>query len=310
MARSGLVIVGGGGFLGQHLCEAIASAGLQAVSMTTRPEQHGQTIGPVRFVHHDSDEAGEALTGCSQAIYMAHRSRPADENSATSGEIERNLMAVSRFTDRLFEMSPDAELVYFSSGGQIYGPGYTTPMTEDAALDPSTAYGFGKLLVEQMLQYRASKLAGRVQILRLGNPVGTHQLNTSHGLVSAAVACALEKRPLTLFGRGLNARDYFDADDLSRHLVDQFVTERFHAGVYNIGSGIGMTELDIVREIEQTLDLTLDVHHKPARPFDLPYGVLDISRANNVLGWQASTSVAQTIEKLANAFVRPASAVS
>lgn len=298
-----ILVVGGGGFLGRHVCEALAEHGHHAciVSRTTPVEIVERHPDQLSFVAPESDAAINAAATARHVLYMAHRSRPADQGSGTRSEVEQNLLSVTRFTDQLFDRNPDARLVYFSSGGQIYGGGHDQPIPEDAELQPTTNYGLGKQLVENMLRYKVRTHGAKIEILRLANPVGRWQMHTSHGFVSAAIACAKGNRELTIFGEGRNARDYFDADDLAEFLVERIEQDKSCPGTYNIGTGKAMTELDVVQTVETTIGQTIRRRHQPARPFDLPYGVLETSRAENVLDWRVKTPLAETVAKIASA---------
>jgi len=298
-----VALIGGTGFLGRHVCQSLHASGIGGTSISPRPATGflaAHAPGIVPMTPSDTD-LRDRLGRASHVIYFAHRSRPASNPADTRAEIETNLIDACRFAETLFDANPDARLIYLSSGGQIYGRDHSSPIREDAPLRPVTTYGLGKAMIEDMLGYYARAFGARVQILRLGNPVGRWQLNTSHGLVSAAVMKALRGEPLHIYGAGTNARDYFDADDFGDFLTGQVTSADFVTGVFNIGSGIAKTELDIVADVRNTLSRPLDCHHEPARSFDLPYGVLDASRAQQDLGWAARTPLTQTIEKLAAA---------
>ena len=304
MNSSGLVtLVGGTGFLGRHVCEAFEAAGIPAVSLSHNPDtdflkRHAPSI---RGVSNNSADVAAVLKDSRHVIYLAHRSRPGTHPADLQAEINDNLTSVCGLAETIFSTNPGIRLTYLSSGGQIYGQGHSVPIAEDTPTSPTTTYGLGKLLIENALGYYARVLNVPIQIQRLGNPVGRWQLNTSHGLVSAAVVCAMSGRDLQIYGKGHNARDYFDADDYAAFLVRQVQAARFSTGTFNIGSGIGLTELDVVAAVRDTLQKPLDCQHQPARDFDLPYAVLDGSKAGQELGWSATTPLSRTILKLADA---------
>jgi len=104
---------------------------------------------------------------------------------------------------------------------------------------------------------------------------------------------------VTIYGAGNNARDYFDARDLARLMVSLAVGDIVADGVFNIGSGRGMTEADVVDAVREVLGLDVGVDHQPTRPFDLPYSVLDISLAKKKLGWEPTFQFQDTVRDLA-----------
>ena len=132
----------------------------------------------------------------------------------------------------------------------------------------------------------------------MGNPVGKWQLRGSHGLVTAAVRAAQNNEELVVFGQGANARDYFDANDLAQFIVDLCENTNHQEGTYNIGSGYGLTENEVIALVEETLQRHISVRFQPARPFDLPYSVLDVSKAKRLLAWRPTTPLRETILRI------------
>ena len=296
----GLVIVGGTGFLGRHICEAAAARGVGATIVSSRPDHRflAGLSGDFTGAELGSDEAQAALDGADVVIHTAHRSRPSA--NAESAEIRENVEAATELFTRLAERRPGARVIYVSSGGQIYGGGHTAPIPETAPAAPETPYALGKHLIEQTLFYFARKGRLRATILRAANPVGRWQLGGRHGLVSAVVQMTLEDRPVTLFGAGENVRDYFDADDFGAFLADLAIGDA-PEGVFNIGSGVGLTERQIIDAVSAALGQAPKLETRPARGFDLPYAVLDTSKAERELGWRAATPLDATIRELAAA---------
>ena len=149
------------------------------------------------------------------------------------------------------------------------------------------------------MKFYATSRDARTTTFRLGNPIGRWQLNTSHGLVSAAVRAAMTNQDLTIFGTGDNQRDYFDVDDLAKFLVSYATDANAKSGTYNIGSGIGLTEKDIIAAVEQATDRTIQLNYAAKRSFDLEFAVLDIGKAKADLNWSPQTSLEESIKKIA-----------
>ena len=296
-----LTLIGGTGFLGKHVCQALDAERLPARTLSRRPdssflEQSAPHIEPIVI---DSDDAEHALRDASTIIYMAHASRPATFEDAPEMEVRENVERTARL---LKHLGPARlrRFVYLSSGGQIYGNQPASPISEHTPPAPVTAYGMGKQLLEDLLAFRFRESECGLTILRLANPVGRHQVGGGHGLVAAAVGAARSGSALKIFGEGGNVRDYFDADDFASFLVNSLSGGTLKDGVFNIGSGVGLTELDIIGAVEQQLSVRLNVAHAAGRPFDLPYSVLNIDKAVRQLGWSPKTDLQATISRLAS----------
>jgi UDP-glucose 4-epimerase len=295
-----IVVLGGTGFIGRHLCEALEYRRVPAVILAQRFHSAFLEVHAPRLIGYElgTAEARAELARAEVVIHLRHMSRPASNPEAEAVELAENLLpAVQLFSDLAHE-NPRVHVIYASSGGQIYGPGHKCPIPETATACPPTPYALGKYLIEQCLRYFADKSRLKVTILRIANPVGRWQLGGRHGLVSAAVASAVTGKPLVLYGAGDNVRDYFDARDLADLLVGMAV-DRAEEGVFNIGSGVGWTEREVLALASEVLGREISVEHRPARPFDMPYAVLDVSAASQALAWSPRYRLAATVGDLA-----------
>ena len=294
-----LVLLGGTGFIGRHICEIADRANMATtVIVRSKSTKLSQEYPNINFVKSGSLEEVEVMKKAQNVIYLANSSRPATRTDSLTHEIDVNASNLIRFSERLFSCNPESHLVYLSSGGQIYGPKHKIPIDETNDLNPVTPYAFGKVIIEETLKFLEAQLGANVTILRLSNPVGRWQLNTSHGLLTAVINAAVNKLELTIFGKGLNQRDYFDVDDFAQFIVAKHLSG-FIPGIYNIGSGHGRNENQVLDLVEYVLDCSISRVYVPARSFDLPYAVLNVSKAKDVLGWNPKTKIEESILKIA-----------
>jgi UDP-glucose 4-epimerase len=293
-----ICIYGGTGFIGRHLCEALSQRGISAMAISRKPdrdflERFAPTVSGISL---GSPEVAEALKRAEIIFYLASGTRPASSPLDPSHELTQVAHGVE-LINILRETNPRCHVIYTSSGGQIYGAGHVAPIAETAMPMPATAYALGKLMMENMLTFSARVSGLGVTILRLANPVGRWQLGRGHGFVSAAVA-SLQSKALTVFGDGGNVRDYFDADELGLFLA-RFADPAFRPqGTYNIGSGQGVTEREVIAMLEGITGRTIPVAFAAARPFDLRYAVLNVERARDELGWKPRADLRSTMRRI------------
>lgn len=295
-----LVLFGGTGFIGRHLCERAQAMSCKAVAISRgdRPDFMAATAPDVGYCRAGSPEVETYLRQAKTVVYLANNSRPSTGAEKIMDVISSDLEHVTSFSEHLFEVNPDCRLIYLSSGGQIYGPDHDTPISEDTAPHPVTPYALGKLLNETNLNFLRHTGFTNILTLRLANPIGHWQVGTSHGFVSAALKACLTGQTLTVFGQGTNARDYFDVDDFADFILGLHQSDRAFSGTYNIGSGTARTEKDIIDTIETEFGRKISVSFTEGRDFDLPYAVLDISNARDDLGWSPQTPLTQSLEKI------------
>lgn len=296
-----LVLYGGTGFIGRHICEMASALNSPATVISRNPDSvFLKEFAPnISSFKSGSDGADATLKAATTVVYLANNSKPATAFQTLSDLVTLDLVTLTNFTENLLKVNPQCHLVYISSGGQIYGKKYVTPILESEAANPSTPYGLSKQLNEDVLNYFQQNSGLSITILRLANPVGRWQVGTKHGLVSAAIKAVIEKSALTIFGEGQNARDYFDVDDFARFICELHVQKSFEVGVYNIGTGVAITERDVVEAVSEVLGSDLETKFEPSRGFDLPYAVLDITEARENLGWKPTTPLSVSITKIA-----------
>lgn len=295
-----IVLLGGTGYIGRHICEAFEKKNVGIIVTSFNPDyQFLNKYAPLSYaLKYGTDETEEALAKAEYILHFGHQSRPGSNISSEVSEIDHNIRPAMQLFSRLAYKEGDVHIIYASTGGQIYGLGHTRPITEQAESQPITPYAFGKHLIEESLRYYERNNLLSSTILRIGNPVGYWQLGGRHGFVSAAVEAAILRRRLTLYGEGQNVRDYFDVRDLADFIVKLVLNDIRHQGTFNIGTGVGKTENEVLSLVQEVLGIDIDLSYMPARAFDLPYAVLDISRARAELEWFPSITLEETIEEL------------
>jgi UDP-glucose 4-epimerase len=175
--------------------------------------------------------------------------------------------------------------VFVSSGGTVYGKPEIVPTPEFAPANPITAYGVSKLTIEKYLALYEYCHGLQYRVLRVANPFGPYQLGLrSQGVIAAFMRKALAGEPVEIWGDGSAIRDYLYVDDV----VSALEAACTHAGdsrVFNIGSGVGRSLLDLIRTIETVSGLRIETHFKQGRPIDVPTSILDVQLAARELLW-------------------------
>lgn len=198
----------------------------------------------------------------------------------------------------------------FSSSATVYGNPASVPIREDFPLSTTNPYGTTKLMIERILKdYAHANPDFNPIILRYFNPVGAHESGTigedpngiPNNLVPYITQVAVGKlRCLGVFGDdyptkdGTGVRDYIHVVDLAEgHVAALKKFDDPHCGVkiYNLGTGVGYSVLDIVHAFEKCVGHKIPYEIKPRRAGDIPECYADCTKAYEELGWKAQKTL-------------------
>jgi UDP-glucose 4-epimerase len=297
-----IVLVGANGFLGRHMCEFLEQKGAPAVAVSRNSDRvYFEHFAPSLRVMDASDFASSAgrdvLAEASAVVYFAWRSIPSTFAQVPWREVPENVQPAFEFFLRVAESSREAKIVFLSSGGTVYGSESAAPKSETAATHPISAYGLGKVMAEEALQFVARTKGCAYAILRPSNPVGRWQFNKMHGIVGAALRAAKQRVPMKLFG-GAQVRDFVDADDVVEAIYAACCDRTHDAATWNVGSGIGITITEMLDRVSNVIGQPIPIEHAPIRSIDVAHVVLDCQRIAKELGWKPKTPIERSILSL------------
>ena len=195
--------------------------------------------------------------------------------------------------------------IVFSSSATVYGMNNTVPFKEGMPTSATNPYGYTKVMLEQILNDVAfSDKEWSVTNLRYFNPIGAHESGligenpngVPNNLMPYITQVAVGKLPqLSVFGDdydthdGTGVRDYIHVVDLARGHVLAVKDNIGNPGakVYNLGTGIGYSVLDLVHAFMKENNVEIPYKICPRRAGDIATCYADASRAKEVLGWVA-----------------------
>lgn len=200
--------------------------------------------------------------------------------------------------------------IVFSSSACVYGDPETVPIDEKATLQPENPYGETKLIIERILSslYKCNS-NWNIIALRYFNPIGAHPSGKigedpkgqPNNLLPYVSQVAVGKRPkLYIFGNdyptqdGTGVRDYIHVVDLAQgHLaaVKKVVQNNSGYNVYNLGTGKGISVLEVVNAFETASGKEIKYEIVDRRPGDSATVYADATKAKNELGWEAKLGV-------------------
>lgn len=297
-------ILGGAGFIGSHLAEALLAAG-HRVRVFDRPDR--DRLGGFAWRHEVEWAEGDfvnpydterALAGQEVVYHLVSTTLPKNSNDNPVYDVESNVVGSLNMLGLAVRLGI-GKVVFISSGGTVYGVPQEVPIKETHPTDPVCSYGIGKLAIEKYLHLFQVLHGLDYCVLRLSNPFGERQrIASAQGAVTTFLHRALKGETIEIWGDGSVVRDYVYIGDAARALVsaiDYGGAER----VINVGSGEGKSLNDILAAIEQLLGRPVERRYAAGRTFDVPVSVLDICRARQALGWRPATPFAEGLERTA-----------
>ncbi|MGA1981152.1 MAG: UDP-glucose 4-epimerase GalE [Acidobacteriaceae bacterium] len=205
-------------------------------------------------------------------------------------------------------MATGHDRLVFSSTAACYGEPVSTPILEDAKLEPTNAYGESKLLVEHMLRWFNRIHGFRYASLRYFNVAGAiegygeaHEPE-SH-LIPLVLDVALGRRAsIKIFGQdypthdGTCIRDYIHVMDLAdAHLLALAALEKHDRLIYNIGNGQGFTVREVIDSVRRVTGRSIPVEECPRRAGDPAVLVASAEKIKRELGWKPKFADLDTI---------------
>ncbi len=291
MNPEGVLLLGGTGFIGSALARQLQRENRSVHSLGGR----------------NSDQLERLLPQCSTVIHLASATTPGSSARQPCLELG-NLALTLRLLDAL-RAHPHIHLIYFSSGGTVYGNPKQLPVSEDSPLAPLSNYGAGKAAQESFCQ--ALRAIGQaVTILRPSNAYGPGQtLKRGFGLVRTLLEHARAGAAVEIWGDGETVRDFIYIDDIVEATL-RFIQQPQDCGTYNLGSGVGYSINQVKAVVESACGMTLNTSYRPARGTDVRNVVLDCAHLNERLGWQPTVGLADGVARTWAALSIPTAAVS
>lgn len=284
-----VLVLGGCGFVGSHAVDAALATGHEVRVLSRRADQMRAPLASVDYHLGDASDPAvlqDALRGCDAVLHTLSTSHPASAEHDPEGDVSGNLVGLLRVLSAM-RATGVHRLVYLSSGGAVYGPPDTLPVSETHPLRPIGSYGIVKVAAEAYIAHAARQ--GLVaSVIRPANAFGHRQSGAKNpGFISTALMRLRDGAPLDILGDGSVVRDYLPVTDLADLCLR---TLQDGAGLtVNAGTGTGRSLLEVVEAIARVTGRRPILNFLPGRSVDVPLSVLDTSLAEQRLGWTSQT---------------------
>lgn len=298
-----ILITGGAGFIGSNLADALIDLNHQVVILDDLSSGLKSYINSqAKFYQTSILDKDLALIFKKEKIDLVfHLAAQIDLRKSVADPVfdnQVNVLGTINLLDACVKHGVK-KVVFSSTGGAIYGDSQVLPNKEIDSSYPLSPYGIHKLCAEKYLHYYYIEKKLDYSILRFANVYGPRQYKGGEaGVVAIFVDKAINKEKCLIFGDGYQTRDFVYVDDVVAALLSSI--KRKFQGEINIGTGLETNLWQVVEALELSLGEKIKVETRAAKPGEQRRSVLDISRAKDVLNWQAKTDLKTGILKTIN----------
>lgn len=289
-----VLVTGGAGFIGSNVVAELLARGHSVTvldNLSTGYEANLEGLD-VRFVLGDvrrTEDVGRAMRGqdgvCHLAASVGNKRSIEDPQFDASVNVLGTISVLEAMRENAVR-----RIVYSSSAG-IFGEPQREPVDESHPCEPVSPYGATKWCGEKLCLSYQHLHGVRAVCLRYFNVYGEHQRFDAYGnVIPIFAARALKGQPLTIYGDGMQTRDFVHVGDVARANAAALETEDAR-GPVNVGTGHRTSVLDLARAIRAHCDAPVDIVHTSERAGDVRHCTADARRLSSMLGIEPSTDL-------------------
>lgn len=310
-----ILVTGGAGFIGSHVADLFLAKGFDVVIVDDMSTGKRENLPPNAELHEISVNSSEFadLVRTGRFDVIAHLAAQIDVRHSVADPIHDatiNILGTLNVMEALRKSDTKTRVVFSSTGGVLYGAFTTPPNLETFPKDPESPYAISKLSTEYYLAYYGRVHGKEAVSVRFGNVYGPRQdPHGEAGVVAIFCGRILNDKPLTIFGDGLQTRDYVYVGDVAR-AVWLAATKplppkgRLDARGFNIGTGKGTSVIDIARILQEAAGSSVPVEFAPHRPGEQQESFVEVTKAREILGWTPEVSLSEGLGKTFQWFAR------
>lgn len=294
-----VLVTGGTGFIGRHLVNYLEGKNNEVVVLGFKNNIQSVFNKNIKFISGNITDKKllEEITNDVEIVYhLAWNTYPYETGPLIINDVQNNIVGSINLLEASITNNVK-RIIFLSSGGTVYGNINLKPAKETDNIKPLSAYGVGKIAVEEYIQLYSSAKDIEHVILRASNVYGEGLLpNRGQGLISTVLWKILNYENIMVYGDGSIVRDYIYVSDV----IEACYLAGFQSypnKIYNVGSNKGLSINQLLDTIKEVTKTKFDIDYLPGRKFDIPKIVLDNSLLKADLHWDTKVNIYEGIEK-------------
>ncbi len=299
-----ILVTGGAGFIGSAVSKLLLDQGHQVTIFDNLSHGHQEEIDQrAEFIQGDLEDQTKlegVLPSHDAVIHMASFIEVVESVKKPVEFAQNNIVGTVKLLEAM--RKTNVKKIIFSSSACVYGKPAKTPITEDAPLgEQENPYGLTKISMEQFCELYSKLYNFDAVILRYFNPYGPGELHTpeTHAIPNF-IKATLEKKPIPLFWKGEQIRDFIYIDDLAAAHILPLSLTGLHT--YNVGSETGYKITDIVKTIFELTGEEVPIDDLGERKGDVNSLIASSEKIKKELGWTAKIDLKEGLEKTISFF--------
>lgn len=303
-----ILVTGGAGFIGSHLCEALLARGSEVLAVDnyytgTRRNMLGYLDHPMfELMRHDVTfplyVEVDQIYNLACPASPVHYQRDPVQTTKTSVHGAINMLGLAKRT---------GATILQASTSEVYGDPKQHPQSEDYwgnvnPIGPRSCYDEGKRCAETLFFDYNRQHQLPIKVARIFNTYGPRMHPNDGRVVSNFIVQALQGNPITIYGTGKQTRSFCYVDDLVDALIRLMNSAGEVTGPINLGNPTEQTILSLAETIIEMTGGESRLVYKPAPPDDPYMRQPDISLARETLEWEPTTAVAEGLRKTIDYF--------
>ena len=295
-----ILIIGGCGYIGSNIVKKLISNNYKPIILDIK-NYSGIFSDEIKIIKGDFQDDLILKNILKKynieiVIHLISSILPGANSKDGFDSINKDILPTANLLKVMYEEGVQ-NIVFFSSGGAVYGNNGKTINNENDNTNPIDFYGWSKLSIEKFIKMFCYLNKMNYLIIRPSNSFGYNtNLFAKQGLIPVALGKIIKKEPIEIWGNGEVIRDYIFIDDIA-YAIGELLIKNVWNHTFNLGSGIGYSIIEVLEIIQLVTNKRLIKNFLPGRLSDIPVNVLDIKYLQSCINFNDITSIETGIKK-------------